>query len=99
MKIPDSLPGLLYLGEVSRQAIGYGKTRGDQDHTWSTFKNMRDRFLAKHPSMTDGLNEFMTIQSKMWGNLFNELFKLNSLALFVSINLTTLHNENRTGTL
>lgn len=80
----DTLQATLYLGETSRVAIGYGKVRGEQDHTWSEFVKMKAAFLKKHPDLRESLNLFMEDEKRKWRTLFNETFKLHSLALFVS---------------
>ena len=82
----DTLHALLYLGRVSREAIGYGKTRGDQDHTWSTFKKLDTSFREKHPDQVPALNQFMGEEKRKWGSLFSESFKTHSLSKFVSEN-------------
>jgi hypothetical protein len=82
----DTLHALLYLGRVSREAIGYGKVRGDQDHSWSTFKKLDTAFRAKHPEHVTALNEFMAEEKRVWGSLNSESFKIHSLSKFVSEN-------------
>lgn len=89
--LPDSLPGLLYLGRLSRESVNYSKTpRGKEpDHTWSSFKKMDAAFRAKHPERVLELNAFMKSEKEKWGELFTELFKINSLAMFVAREVIT----------
>ena len=86
MKIVDTLFANLYLGQVSREAVGYSQTpRGQEpDHTWSTFKKMDAAFRAKHPDLAPALNDFMRREKEKHGENFVEGFKLHSLALFVT---------------
>lgn len=90
MNIEDSLHALLYLGQISRDAIGYGKTRGEQDHTWSSYAKMRSAFLNKHPEYKQDLETYMNNEKRKWGTLFGDPFKLNSLAQFVNINFKSI---------
>jgi hypothetical protein len=95
----DTLHAQLYIGKLSRDAVGYSSTpKGkDPDHTWSSFKKMDSAFRAKHPDVAPALNAFMASEKAKWGELFSEQFKLNSLARFVSEN--NIRNENSTGPL
>lgn len=85
----DTLLALLYLGKVSRDIVGYSKTpKGKEpDHTWSTFKKMDTAFRAVHPELVPALDEFMKSEKEKWSELFTELFKVNSLAIFVTKHL------------
>jgi len=87
----DTLPALLYLGKLSRDAVNYSNTpKGkDPDHTWSSFKKMDAAFRAKHPERATELNYFMAAEKARWGELFVELFKVHSLAKFVAENKIT----------
>jgi hypothetical protein len=86
----DTLQALLYLGKLSRDSVNYANTpKGkDPDHTWSGFKKMDLAFRAKHPDLAPELNLFMRDEKERWGELFTELFKVNSLAMFVTLNLS-----------
>jgi hypothetical protein len=81
----DTLFAMLYLGQISRDAVGYSQTpKGkDPDHTWSSFKKMDGAFRAKHSDLAPELNSFMAAEKAYWGTLFTEGFKLNGLAKFV----------------
>jgi hypothetical protein len=88
----DTLPALLYLGKLSRDAVGYSQTpKGKEpDHTWSTFKKMDAAFRAKHPDLVSELNSFMAAEKAKWGELFTELFKQHSLSVFVAKHLIVI---------
>lgn len=82
----DTSHALLYLGKVSREAIGYGLTRGDQDHTWSSYKKLRAAFEAKHPEHVEPLKLFMVSEKREWPTEFTEIIKTYSLSKYVSEN-------------
>jgi hypothetical protein len=44
-------------------------------------------FRAKHPDLAPELNLFMRDEKEKWGELFTELFKVNSLSKFVAKHL------------
>lgn len=82
----DTLHANLYLGQLSRDAVGYASTpKGkDPDHTWSSFKKMDAAFRAKHPEYVSELNAFIGAEKAKWGSNFGESLKLHSLAVFVA---------------
>jgi hypothetical protein len=87
MKVPyDTLFAMLYLGKLSRDAVDYSNTpKGKEpDHTWSKFKKLDAAFREKHPDLVSELNSFMGAEKTKWGEMFNETFKIHSLALFVT---------------
>jgi hypothetical protein len=90
----DTLPALLYLGKVSRDAVNYSNTpKGKElDHTWSSFKKMDLAFRAKHPELVTDLNMFMRDEKEKWGELFSEGFKVNALSKFVAEHLIKIIN-------
>lgn len=85
MELTDTLLANLFLGKLSRDAVGYSNTvKGqDPDHTWSSFKKTDAAFRATYPDLAPALNEFMRAAKEKQGDNFVEAMKLRALALFV----------------
>ena len=80
----DTLFASLYLGRLSRDRLNYSKTT---DHRWTEFQHLKQAFEAEHPEYKDKLKEFLAAEKSKWRGLFSDLFKKQSLALFVVDNV------------
>jgi len=84
MKLLDTLPARLYLGKLSRLQHNPLK---NPDVDWTSYKALEKVFIKNHPDHKTGVEEYMKEESRKWGKIFGEQFKLHSLCTYVTENL------------